>query len=108
MFKFKRHQFFSSLCNDEVQPVCPPVDATLQFWSKLWGEPCQYDSGALPDLKDLLNISNIPAMDEPIISSELFTYVVKNWNSPGLDCLHGYWIKHLTSLHDHLRYCLTN
>ena len=41
-------------------------------------------------------------MPEPKISLDLFSYAIsriKNWKSPGIDCLHGYWLKHLTSIH---------
>ena len=105
MFNSRRHQFFN-LLNIETQTVnCPPVDATLEFWKQLWGSPCEHDPTALPNLEDILKISDIPTMEELIITPELFAYAVsriKNWKSTGLDCLHGYWIKHLTSLHDHL------
>ena len=64
MFKFNRHQFFNSLCSDTVESVCPPVDATLQFWSKLWGELCEHDVANLPNVTSLLNTSSIPKMVE--------------------------------------------
>ena len=86
------------------------MDATLEFWKQFLGSPCEHDPTALPNLEDILKISDIPTMEEPIITTELFAYAVsriKNWKSTGLDCLHGYWIKHLTSLHDHLR-CYSN
>ena len=59
-------------------------------------------------MTSLLNTSSIPKMVEPAISPELFTYAfsrMKNWKSHGLDGLHGFWIKYLTSLHDCLRFC---
>jgi len=112
MFKSRRQQFFSDLLGDGSQTIgCPPLDPTLQFWKQLWGLPCEHDPTALLDLGDILKTFDIPIMQEPIIAPELFAYAVsriKNWKSTGLDCLHGYWIKHLTSLHDHLRSLFNN
>jgi len=93
------------LGNDAIQSSCPPLDTTIQFWEKLWGTCCVHDSSTLPNLNEVLSTSQIPIMKDPVISSELFTYAVsriKNWKSPGLDCLHGYWIKRFTSVHQRL------
>ena len=41
-------------------------------------------------------------MSEWSIDTQLFTAAVKkvrNWKSPGLDCVQEFWLKHFTSLH---------
>ena len=44
-------------------------------------------------------------MAEITITLELFSKQakkLKNWSAPGKDEVHGYWIKHLTSLHQRM------
>jgi len=45
------------------------------------------------------------SMSEYVITHTLFQTALKrvpNWKAPGLDCIHGYWLKHFTSVHKHL------
>ena len=44
-------------------------------------------------------------MDDIVITTEMIkrqVKAVKNWSAPGPDELHRFWLKHLTSLHQHI------
>jgi len=66
----------------------------------LRGEARYYNKSA-PWLQ-LLDDLQAPVMDACVIDSSMFLTAVKrihNWKSPGPDCIHGFWLKHLRSLH---------
>ena len=53
-----------------------------------------------------MQLNNVPRMSDWSIDTQLFTTAIKkvrNWKSPGLDCVQGFWLKHFTSLHSVLR-----
>jgi len=47
-------------------------------------------------------LGSVPVMSEWTIDIESFSTAVKkirNWKSPGLDCVQGFWVKYFSSLH---------
>jgi len=50
-------------------------------------------------LKIVENILSSRKMVNVTISNEMFLKKMPNWKVPGLDGVHGYWLKHLSSIH---------
>jgi len=104
LFKWNQHMLYKKLLNPASDTSCspPPKADTIQFWTSLWGAAKHFNLRAswVSDLEMQLN--NVPRMSEWLIDTQLFVATVKkirNWKSPGLDCVQGFWLKHFTSLH---------
>ncbi|KAK9395673.1 lig1: DNA ligase 1 [Crotalus adamanteus] len=101
-FRRNQHLFYRSLDENQVQTtVLPCKEKTLNFWKELWENPVEHNKTA-SWIKDIQKQATRNKMENIIITTNMVAKLVKkvkNWSAPGLDELHGYRLKHLTSLH---------
>ena len=108
LFKCNQHVLYQKLLNPNHDIPCslPPKSETIQFWTNLWGSAKSFNQQASWVSDVQMQLNNVPRMSDWSIDTQLFTTAVKkvrNWKSPGLDCVQGFWLKHFTSLHSVLR-----
>ena len=100
-------QFYNSLKNNDAVPSNqPPRDELRCFGSSIWKVPVQYNR-KVPWLKSAIPPSR-EEMDTYAITDDDFVAAIKrnpNWKSPGIDPIHGYWLKNFISVHRYLFYC---
>ena len=104
LFKWNQRMLYQKFLFPASNSPCdpPPRAKTVQFWANLWESPKHFDQHA-PWLSAVeMHLNTAPRMSEWNIDSQLFAKAVKkvrNWKNPGLDCVHGFWLKYFTSLH---------
>jgi len=101
LFCNNQSRFYDSLDKiDDHHPDLPSREGLRSFWSGIWEVPVQYNKdaswirSAIPSKRTAMNTCKI--------SEEHFLAAIKkvpNWKSPGIDCIHGYWLKHFSALH---------
>ena len=84
------------------QNVIPGTEKSRKLWSEIWGIRKEHNRQAewLNELK--LQQNNV-RMEEVVITTEMVKSQcrkIPNWKTPGRDCVQGYWIKNLTSVHE--------
>jgi len=108
LFSSNQHRFYQQLNHQTTCTSPPPKKETLQFWSDLWSVPKNFNSNA-SWISSMAAPSN--AMSFECVALDVFHHVLKkipNWKSPGLDLIHGFWIKKFSSLHSYLFYYFNN
>jgi len=107
-FVSDQHGFYKELCS-EMEPThgsrLPNSSEVVNFWSTLWGNTAPHNAEAswIPSVDASLH--NLNTQENITVTPRLVTSVAKrlnNWKSPGPDCVHNFWIKHLTNLHGRL------
>ena len=106
-FVTNQRKFYSSLTSDvEVSDDVAPEDQDiLQFWSSLWGNSVSHNTEASWIGEVTANLQNMTDQDNIHITSDMISAAAKklnNWKATGPDCIHNFWIKHLSSLHSRL------
>ena len=110
LFETHQRNFYRSLGN-------PPDPATTQlaaeadpekytgFWGGIWGNGMGYNTEAdwLPTVETEMN-TVVPQPDFSIALETVAARVkgMSNWTAPGIDGLHGFWLKHVCCLHTRL------
>lgn len=88
---------------DTIQHSDPPTKEQLEnYWSGIWEEKVQHNVQADWILKEKEKWENIEEMEfEEVTESDLtnITARLHNWKSPGIDKIHNFWYKKLTTLH---------
>jgi len=75
----------------------------LEFWIDIWSSPKYLNQNA--SWLHLVSSIDAPAMLSSQLQSDDFYKALKrvsNWKSPGLDLIHGFWLKRFSSLHSGL------
>ena len=70
----------------------------------MWETPTRHNKDA-SQIKDICKETQGKQMDDIVITTEMIKRQVKavnNWSAPGPEELHRFWLKHLTSLHQHI------
>ncbi|XP_053141804.1 uncharacterized protein LOC128340565 [Hemicordylus capensis] len=102
-FQSNQRRFYQSIEGETARNIeTPNKEETVQFWGKLWDNPIDYNKKA-GWMKEVKKCNQ--QMQDLIITPELISErakKIKNWTAPGDDELHGFWLKHLTSLHKQL------
>uniref|UniRef100_A0A803SMP7 Reverse transcriptase domain-containing protein n=1 Tax=Anolis carolinensis TaxID=28377 RepID=A0A803SMP7_ANOCA len=102
LFQSDQRWFYQSL-NQTTDTVTIKLEktATTKFWKELWENNKNYNKNAgwIKEFegKFLQNKMELMEITTEMISKQV--QKVKNWTSPGSDQLHGFWLKHLISLH---------
>ena len=111
LFETHQRNFYRSLtpstspASSSVPLPEPDPPKFVEFWGGIWGDGTEHNSEAewLPEVEsDLSTVVPQPAFT---ITPETVAARVKgmsNWTSPGIDGLHGFWLKHVTCLHGRL------
>ena len=83
----------------------PNKDEVRTFWSDLWSKEKHHNTNA-QWLKDVQQeYDDVREQQDLIFTREKVKKMakkIKNWKAPGKDEVHGYWIKHLTNLHERI------
>ena len=97
-FSTNRKRFYQSLAEttDNLTDM-PDKDDVTQFWdfTKEHNHNVQWIQNEQKELGG-------NTMEDVVITEKMFkkeAKKMKNWTAPGKDEVHGFWIKHLTSLH---------
>ncbi|XP_030752876.1 uncharacterized protein LOC115879951 [Sitophilus oryzae] len=105
LFKTDQKRFYKSLENSNTgKQNLPDKEATYGFWRDIWDNSTKHN-GEAKWIKDTKKQMKTPKMPEFQITTELVKKQArksKNWSTPGPDEIHGYWLKHLTKLHERL------
>uniref|UniRef100_A0A803THT2 Reverse transcriptase domain-containing protein n=1 Tax=Anolis carolinensis TaxID=28377 RepID=A0A803THT2_ANOCA len=102
LFQSDQRRFYQSLNQTtDTVTIKPEKTATTKFWKELWENNKNYNknSGWIKEFEGKFSQNKMELMEiiTEIISKQV--QKVKNWTSPGSDQLHGFWLKHLISLH---------
>ena len=104
-FRTNQHLFYNNLMNpNHHKTVHPNKMDTLQFWKNLWDDPIEHNRNATW-IKDIEKSIKVEKMPDVLITADIIKQQikkVKNWSAPGVDEVHGFWLKHLISLHSRL------
>ena len=121
MFDTNERQFYRNLDaneEDKKKPGThgnPDKDECTKFWSNIWNNRVEHNRNAtwLKDIETDLN--DIERQRDLIITLPMVRErlgKMANWKAAGPDGVHGYWLKHLKSLHiriaDQLNDCITS
>jgi hypothetical protein len=103
-FQYDQRRLYSRL-QGETHSDPPNPEDSVTFWTALWGNPKTHKQDAewIGTAKN--TYANTAEQRNLQITREDVQRVarrMKNWKAPGPDQVHGFWIKKLTSLHDHL------
>ena len=108
MFCSNQQLLYKQLLNKCSSPnhSIPDSQQVLEFWGSIWSYPKIHNSSAqwLETIKSELETS-VALQDDIVISTDKVTQFSKrlsNWKAPGIDQLHGFWIKHLSNLHSRI------
>ena len=108
LFVANQKQLFSLLNGEDKSgsAVLPDKELTLQFWRSIWSIERNHNTSAewLSDVRSIIG-QEISCQSDFKVSVRSVGQVCKqlrNWAAPGKDEVHGFWIKHLPSLHNRL------
>ena len=105
LFRTDQQRFYQQLnTGNQSSDEIPDKNKTTKFWSELWDNPVEHNKNAAW-IQSVENELMGKEMAEVTITRELFSKQakkLKNWSAPGKDEMHGYWIMHLTSLHQRM------
>lgn len=90
--------------NSEIQnPETPDQQGTKQYWEAIWQDPVTHN-GNSKWIRTEKNRSNKINVMTPIqITTDDIkkaTQKTLNWRAPGIDGIHNFWYKKLTSIHE--------
>jgi len=112
LFSTNAKTFFRQLSNKEiVVSEMPPLDQTLGFWKGIWERSDSFNIGAGWLKREKTAQEQTPEMQwTPISLDDLNTAIkcIANWKAPGLDGLPNFWLKYLSSAHNHLVKCFND
>ena len=108
LFKTNQKQFYRNL-SSTGSPAEKPVATEDQkkefseFWNGIWGSQTEHNRDApwIPEIKQQITSQTKDQSPLAINEDNLRARVKKmtNWSSPGMDGLHAYWLKHITTAH---------
>ena len=104
LFCNNQRQFYRNLVNNQQSTPLPPINDTVEFWRNVWSNKHEIDLKYVTEIESMVRPSNCK-MNVCRISPEVFKTVIakiKNWATPGMDHLHGYWLKSFTAVHSHM------
>ena len=79
----------------------PDKDDVTQFWTNIWNSQKEHNHNA-QWIQNAQKELGRNTMEDVVITEEMVkkqAKKMKNWTAPGKDEVHGFWIKHLKSLH---------
>ena len=101
-FNSNQRRFYQNLVEgNNYSTEIPDKEEISKFWKNFWENPKQHNTKA-NWIESTLSILNKQPMEDFEIIADMVKHQVKkikNWTAPGKDEVHGYWLKHLTSLH---------
>ena len=107
-FNTNQRRFYQSLDDDNNTTEVPDTEETTKFWQNIWDNPKDHNTNAAW-ITSTESEQGECLMDDLTITADMIKKQaknVKNWTVPGKDEVHGYWLKHLTSLHTRMAWQL--
>ena len=107
-FNTNQRRFYQSLDDDNNTTEVPDKNETTKFWQNIWDNPKDHNTNAAWITSTESELGEV-TMDDLTITADTIkkqAKKVKNWTAPGKDEVHGYWLKHLTSLHTRIAWQL--
>ena len=106
LFNTNQRQLFKELDGkvDSTQAVPRPTEAKT-FWGGIWDKPVKHNRQAewLTDVKDeLRGVQQQEGFQIDVDKVKRQIKKVPNWKAPGMDHVHGYWLKNFRSLHERM------
>jgi len=103
MFNIQPGTVYSNFRNHHNKEEAEITDKqeTYRFWNNIWGTPKIHNAAEWTGKEYF----DVPTQQAQRITKEDIKNKCKkmaNWKSPGPDQVQGYWLKHLTSLHERL------
>ena len=108
-FVTNRKQFYKSLIESKIEVKNPPEKETLEnFWRPMFEEKVKHNERN--DWKESVKktLEDKPEMDAVKITSEMLSKKLMqfaNFKAPGVDRIPNFWLKQITSLHEHYSIC---
>lgn len=105
-FKFNEKAFYKKLTESPNQvEINPPTKQQIQtYWQDIWSKTENHNNNTWI-IQEQETYSNISTQNNPTITLPELTTTIKNthnWKYPGIDHIHNYWYKTLTSTHNKL------
>ena len=101
-FNTNQRRFYQNLEEgDNYSAEMPDKEDTTKFWKNIWENPKEHNTKA-KWIESAQSVLNKHSMEDFEITTDMVkkqAKKIKNWTAPGKDEVHGYWLKHLTSLH---------
>ena len=107
-FNTNQRRFYQNLDDDNNTTEVPDKEETTKFWQNIWDNPKDHNTNAAWITSTESELGECP-MDDFTITADMIkkqAKKVKNWTAPGKDEVHGYWLKHPTSLHTRMAWQL--
>ena len=111
LFETHQRNFYRSLSKPAPDssitnpPDAPDPEKFVSFWGGIWEDGVEHNSAAewIPTVESELS-AVVPQSDFSVTTATVAARVkgMSNWTSPGVDGLHGFWLKHVTCLHSRL------
>lgn len=103
-FQYDQRRLYSKL-QGEIRSEPPDAEESVAFWKALWGDPKIHKQDAewiTTAKKSYTSVAEQNNFKFSLENVQQAARRIKNWKAPGPDQLHGFWLKKLTSLHNHL------
>ena len=110
-FKTNQKSFYRNLIRDTIRVESPPAEEDLEnYWRPLFENDVTHNQEAqwITDIERMNETK--PEMPEPEITPESVKRKLasfSNHKKPGIDKIPNFWLKQLTSLHQHYSTCFT-
>lgn len=106
MFANKPRIFYNNLRTERIEiHDNPPMDEIENYWKSIWSIGKEYNKEATWLEEEIEESANIPRMEEMKVTTEDVQNAIKrshSWKAPGMDKIHNYWFKYITSTHTKL------
>lgn len=105
LFTSNQKKFFRALDDDTGKPQSAPpkLEEVERYWSDIWSQGQKHNTEAHWIKTEIEEQRNLREMAAVTVSEEDVRATInrlKNWTSPGVDGIHNYWWKSLTSTHE--------
>lgn len=114
IFNSSQRAFYKSLntpTNRANSETTPDAQSMKTFWKNIWSNTTQHNANATWIKDEKKHTSKVPVMLIDRIDLKDVQDAIKrtsNWKSPGCDKIQNFWIKKLTSTHEHFADAFTN
>ena len=115
LFETNQKRLYDQLKGSAIEQDKPDIEESKRLWENIWGHSVSHNSKAkwLDEIKEKES-TRVPQqrllINNDTVASQLRK--LSNWKVPGLDEVHGNWLKNFKSLHQrlahHLKYTVEN
>jgi hypothetical protein len=106
LFQNNEKAFYQKLNAATKFTIVPPKQEEITtFWSEVWAQPKSHNEHADWITQEENRHHNIPEQANYMVTVEELKATIQkthNWKTPGIDHIHNFWYKRLTSVHERL------